>query len=195
MVTTKTTSHCFTTSRGNKVVCTITRTYGLKCVEAHEETVWLDQPITVNRPAEDEFVNEYEISVSINGEVKDGFDYCTGFGGKYNEDGDFIGGFNGLRDCRNNIIIPLSAEDDEIISNLITERLNDDISVTDADDIESVKSHIADNIILPQAELNARRKEYRDGMLEGGEGFNPYAYYISREFADRIIKRFPKYFK
>lgn len=189
MVTTKTTTHKFTTPGGNEIECTITRTYGNKRIEAHEETVWLDQPVP--RPARGEFIDDYKIIVSINCEDKGEFIYRMKSGKVGGEDDNCLESYCG----RQRIIIPLSGKDDEIIYGLIRERLNDDISPSDMEDIETVKSHIANNTILPLTELNARRKEYRDGMLEGGGGFNPYFYYISREFADKIIKRFPKYFK
>lgn len=192
MVKTKTTSHKFTTSGGSEVECTVTRTYGTKHIEAHEETVWLDQPVIINRPAEDELVDEYTISVSVNGKAYGEFRYGTGLSSRGMD-----GKFNGLEsvNSRQRIIIPLSAEDDEIINGLIRERLTDDLSQYELNSIQEVKDHIADNTVLPLEELKARRKEYRDGMLEGGEGFNPYDNYISREFADSIIKQFPQYFK
>lgn len=192
MVKAKRTTHKFTTSGGSEVECTVTSTYGTKHIEAHEETVWLDQPVIIDRPAKDELVDEYTISVSVNGKSYGEFRYGTGLSSRGME-----GKFNGL-ECingRQRIIIPLSAEDDEIIIGLIGERLTDDLSQLDEDNIETVKSALAHNAILPLEELKARRKEYREGMLEGGEGFNPYDSYISREFADRIIKQFPKYFK
>lgn len=192
MVKTKTTIHKFTTPGGSEIECTVTRTYGTEHIEAHEETVWLDQPVIINRSAKDEFVDEYTISVMVNGKAYGEFRYRIGLSSRGMD-----GEFNGLEciNSRQRIIIPLSAEDNEIIHGLITERLNDDLSPSDLDDIETVKSHIAIKSILPRTELEARRKEYRDGMLEGGEGFNPYDSYITKEFADRIISQFPQYFK
>lgn len=192
MITTKTTTHKFTTHGGSEIVCTITRTYGAKHIEAHEETVWLDQPVIINRPAKDELIDEYTINVSVNGKDFGEFRYGRDLRHPESE-----GRFNGLEriEGRRRTVLALDAEDDEIIHSLITERLTEDLSDYDKASIEEVKRALANGAALPLAELNARRKEYRDGMLEGGGGFNPYFYYISREFADKIIKRFPKYFK
>lgn len=197
MVNSKTTIHKFTTPGGSEIECTVTRTYGYKRVEEHKEEAWLDQSVTIKHPAKDEFVNEYTISVSVNGKAYGEFDYGTGFGSRYSNGKVINEGYNALAryNSRQKIIIPLSAEDDEIIHGLITERLNDELSPSDLDDIETVKNHIADKSILPRVELEARRKEYRNGMLEGGGGFNPYDSYITKEFADRIISQFPQYFK
>lgn len=191
MVKTKTTIHKFMTPGGSEIECTVTRTYGYKRIGKHEEEAWLDQPVTIKHPAKDEFVNQYTISVSVNGKAYGEFDYDTEYGKVINEGYSALARYN----SREKVIIPLSAEDAEIIHELITERLNDELSPSDLDDIETVKNHIATNTILPMAELEARRKEYRDGMLEGGEGFNPYYSYITKEFADRIISQFPQYFK
>lgn len=176
MVTTKTTSYKFTTPSGSEVVCTITRAYGK--LLAGEQTVWLDEPIPAPK---DTFIDESRIKASIDGEAEK--DYCYRYGSGELEC--FSAGAN----------IPLRAEDAEIIRNLISERLNGELSPSDVADIERVKRALTRNTILPLAELEARRKEYRAGMLEGGEGFNPYLYYISQEFADRIIKQFPESFK
>lgn len=197
MVNTKTTIHKFTTPGGSEIECTVTRTYGYKRIEKHEEEAWLDQPVTIKHPANDEFVNEYTISVSVNGKAYGEFKYDIDLDRRVSNGKVLNEGYNALTryNSRQRVIIPLSAKDDEIIHRLITERLNDELSPSDLDDIKTVKIHIADKSILPMAELEARKKKYRDDMLEGGEGFNPYYSYITKEFADRIISQFPQYFK
>lgn len=191
MVATKTTTHKFTTRGGSEIVCTITRTYGAKHIEAREETVWLDQPVIVNRPAKDELIDEYTIHVSVNGKDLGEFRY-----GRDLSHPEIEGRFNGLEriEGRRRTVLALEAEDDEIIHGLITERLTEDLSDYDKASIEEVKRALANGAVLPLAELNARRKEYRAGVLEGGEGYNPYDDYITQERVDNVTKQFPKYF-
>lgn len=197
MVKTKTTSHKFTTPGGSEIECTVTRTYGTEHVEEREEEAWLDQPVAIKHPAGGELVDEYTINVSVNGEAYGEFGYNPESGRRCKNGKVIDKGHDALYRCniRERIIIPISAEDGKIIRDLINERLTDDLSSYDVERIKEVKSALARNAVLPLAELNARRKEYRDEMLEGGEGLNPFDSYISREFTDSIIKQYPRYFK
>ena len=44
--------------RDNKTIITATRTYGREIIPAHEEEIWLDEPLKVNRPEKEELKKE-----------------------------------------------------------------------------------------------------------------------------------------
>lgn len=82
----------------------------------------------------------------------------------------------------------------EEINAACSEILTEDVDPEIVKEVESVKAAIERGQVLPAAELKAKRNEYRQGMLEGGEGFNPYDYYTTQEHVDSLKAKYPKFF-
>lgn len=74
------------------------------------------------------------------------------------------------------------------------EQLTEEVSPEVEGEVAEIKTAIELGNVLPAAELKAKRMEYRNGMLEGGEGFNPYDYYVSAERVASVKSKYPKMF-
>lgn len=94
-----------------------------------------------------------------------------------------------------NVSLCLPEEKWAEIDNAISEKISEEMSPSDKNEIKAVQTALERGWVMPKNELFKRRKEYNDFMNEGGEGFNPYDSYLSSEYVDRIKKAFPDHFK
>lgn len=60
--------------------------------------------------------------------------------------------------------------------------------------VERVKKAIESNNVLPQNEINKLKNKYNNDFNEGGEGFNPYDYYMSQEEVSDVKTKYSTYF-
>lgn len=165
------------------VTVTVTRTYGkeTKVVNADGDMISIDN-----------FEDTYRISVKLEGEINKEI-YSTGY--------------HIASDCKTRVIdcgrieingkkrpVVLTLECmDEVVA-ACHELLTDEISPIDESRISAAKNAIEQGHVLPYAELKAKREEYRDGMLEGGDGYNPYDYYVEAEEIELLKSKYPKMF-
>ena len=175
--------------RDNKTIITATRTYGREIIPAHEEEIWLDEPLKVNRPEEEKFVSEFEIVVNLEGkDYKDGslVDIKTGKGIMFNAniDGKY-----------RPVLVRLNDEQYNLLEQLSQARLTEDLSDYDISTINEVKSAIKNKRVMPATQLRREIKRFDDINNEGcSDNYNPYRNYLTQEFCDKIINRFKEHF-
>lgn len=162
----------YTLRSGNEVTITVTRIYG-------NETIILDADgykIESNK-----FMDDFNIDVSVPGLNINGRGYLST---RQQYQVAVIG--NQL------VVIP-----DNIAAEIISftkELLTDEISDDNLEEIECAKKAIANNKVLPQAEIMNLRKKYNNDFNERGTGYNPYDYYMSSEAVEEIKRKFKQYF-
>ena len=78
----------------------------------------------------------------------------------------------------------------------VADKAKEEKTKKEAADIEKEYEDLAkaksDGQVLPQAEITRLSKNYDIAFNEGGEGFNPYHYYISKEYYDSFMARYYK---
>lgn len=163
------------------VSVTVFRTYGKEQENANAD----GDVIEIER-----FRDDYRISVklegAINADVYSGSIRIDANGNKVIDLGRLT--VNGKK--RN---VALTLECMDAVCEACRER-NEEVSPEDAAEIEKIKIAIANGNIMPAAELNAKRTEYRLGMLEGGEGYNPYDHYVTAERVELVKSTYPNLF-
>ena len=176
--------------RDNKTIITATRTYGREIIPAHEEEIWLDEPLKVNRPEEEKFVSEFEIVVNLEGkDYKDGslVDIKAGKGIMFNAniDGKY-----------RPVLVRLNDEQYNLLEQLSQARLTEDLSDYDMSTINEVKSAIKNKQVMPAAQLHREIKRFDDINNEGcSDNYNPYRNYLTQEYCDKIISKFKEHFE
>lgn len=167
----------YRTNSGADITVKVTRNYGREIQE-----VWVDQYVK-----SEVFVDSCILEVSVNG-------------GEYKEcQLTTCQGYNVVRYTDNkakkayNVIV----REDKLneIKSLMAERLTEEVSNEEKEEIELVKNAVEKGNILPKSVLAAKRAEYKAGMLEGGDGYNPYDHYISAEYLQITKNKYPDLFK
>ena len=167
----------YKTQSGHSVVVRVTKVH-----EVVKDTVWVDQEVEIERVVENSLV---EVSL-------DGGAFVEAQIGKFK--GFDILGYGDTKTMRyTRIVIP--SDKLEEVRNLQSERLIDELSSEEKESIKDTLNAVSAGLVLPYAELIEKRKEYRNEFLEGGEGYNPYDSYITREHLDYMKKRYPKEFE
>lgn len=79
------------------------------------------------------------------------------------------------------ITIPLPKEFVAKIKAATSEILTDEIPSDIEKEIKVMKEAISKGFVLPSADIKEKKQEYADRYLDGGDGYNPFDYYISIE--------------
>lgn len=172
----KITEISYKTNSGADITIKVTRNYGREI-----QQVWVDQYVD-----SEVFIDNSTIEVSVNGAEYKECQLTT------------CQGYNVVRYTDNkakkayNIVVPEDKLNE--IKKLISERLTEDLSDDVKEEIELVKKAVEKGNILPKSVLDAKRAEYKEGMLEGGEGYNPYDHYISAEYLQITKNKYPDLF-
>ena len=165
-----------TTSEGNPVEIKIERIYGTEKVRVN-----LDGDIFKT----EEFQDCYYMDVVYDGKTKR---FCHIQYDEKAPGGRYIRLYG--RDA-----LCLPAEKWEEVDKAINERLTEELSPFEVEEIEDVKEAIENGRIMPKAELDARCDEYNRIVNEGGSGFNPYFKFRAKEYVERVMAKFPEHFK
>ena len=118
------------------------------------------------------FVDDYKIIVNING-------LATNKDARLQQDGDVYAIMFAQDGTGRTVEARISADDYVMISELCHEAINTEyiakeISRINEEIIRIEDSALRTGCLMTSAARAAKIKEYRDGMLEGGEGYNPY---------------------
>ena len=175
--------------RDNTVTIIATRTYGREVIPAHEEEIWLDEPLKVNRPETEKFVSGFEIVVNFKGRDYDGgslVDIKAGKGIMFNAN---------IEGKYRPILVRLNDEQYNQLEQLSKAKLTDDLSDYDMSTINEVKSAIKNKRVMPAAQLRREIKRFDNINNEGySDNYNPYHNYLTQEYCDKIISQFKKHF-
>ncbi len=94
------------------------------------------------------------------------------------------------RKTRINVTVRMTDEVAAQIEAAKAERLTDDMSDDERKQIQAAKAAEAEGRVLPLSELKRKRRAYNAAFNDGGEGYNPYANYISEEWLDELKKKY-----
>lgn len=164
----------YKTQSGHDVIVRVTRVH-----EVVKDTAWVDQEVEIER-----IVNNSTVEISLDGGKFVQAQYC-----KFKGYDTFVYGDEKTKRYTR-IVIP--SDKLEEVRNLQSERLIEELSSDEKESIKEVVKAVKAGLVLPYAELIEKRKEYRKELLEGGEGFNPYDYYITQEHLDYMKKIYQK---
>lgn len=175
---TKDTTIKYTTQSGKEVIVTVHRKYGAYVEHHHDSENGIDYDTN-------EFANDSTISVEVPGVCK--------FETKYLPD---------MKHPKINMYYLSSGKycvgvPDEIakqIREAEKEQLTDELSPSVKASIKEAKAAISDGRVLPAAELNRKRRAHNNLYNEGGEGYNPFDYYLTAEYVERLKAEYPNQF-
>lgn len=175
---TKDTTIKYTTQSGKEVIVTVHRKYGAYVEHHHDSEDGIDYDTK-------EFANDSTISVEIPGVCKFETKYLPEM--KHPKINMYY--LSGDRVC---VAVP-----DEIANQIFEaerEQLTDELSPATMASIKEAKAAISDGRVLPSAELNRKRKAHNNLYNEGGEGYNPFDYYLTSEYVERLKAEYPNQF-
>lgn len=163
------------------VTVTVTRTYGKETenVNADGDVIEIEK-----------FCDDYSIAVKLEGAINADVRGYIRIDANGNEIID-LGRLN-VNGKKRPVALTLACMDDVVAA--CREQLTEEVSPEVNEEVAEIKTAIERGNVLPAAELKAKRTEYRNGMLEGGEGFNPYDYYVSAERVASVKSKYPKMF-
>jgi hypothetical protein len=168
----------YLTQSGKNVIIIVHREYGSYVEQHHDSENGIDYDTN-------EFADKSEISVEVVGVCK--FNTCYLPKVKHPKIDMYY-----LSGGRFTVAVP-----DDVakqIWNAEKERLNDEFSPSVKTLINEAKKAIKKGMVLPASELNKRRKSYNDLQNEGGDGYNPYDYYMTAEHIEHIKNEYPEHF-
>jgi hypothetical protein len=175
---TKTTKITYNTPSGKVVNVEVLRKYGVENAVNHDSENGIDYPIK-------QFVSEAVIGVEVVGMCK--FKTRCLPKNKHPKFGVYY-----LSDGRNTVAVP-----DDIAQQIwqaSEERLTKDLPPYILQSIAEAKDAIKHGRVLPSDKLSSLRKKYNSANNEGGEGYNPYDYYLTEEHILSLKERFPECF-
>jgi hypothetical protein len=175
---TKDTTIKFTTKSGKEVIVTIHRKYGAYVEHHHDSENGIDYDTN-------EFANYREISVEVPGVCKFKTQYLPDM--KHPKINMYY-----LSDGRYCVGVP--DEIAEQIREAESERLTDELSPKEVASIREAKKAIENGHVLPASELNRKRMAHNNLYNEGGEGYNPFDYYLTAEYVEHLKAEYPDQF-
>lgn len=179
---TKDTTIKWRTQSGKDVIVKVHRQYGSYIEHHHDSENGIDY--TTN-----EFANNSTIDVEVVGVCKFRTKYLPSTKhpkiNMYYLAGEYSG---------KNHVVAVPDDVAEQIRTAESELLTDELSPSVRADINAAKKAIIDNKVLPAAELNRKRRDYNNLYNEGGDGFNPYDYYLTAEHVSNLKQQYPDQF-
>ena len=169
---TKSTDICYNLKSGKKVTIKIIREQGYK-----NSIIDLDGDKCGSR----EYIDDFEIYITIEGMPINNREvaHMPYWSGRHNA---YVFGLGEI----NNSMVYLALPTD--IYNRVIELIREDIAATNRTS-KKIKTEemVEKGQVLPEAELEAKKKEYDDLYNEGGEGYNPYDYYMIKEDVNKTL--------